>query len=146
HRIGAVDVAIMTAAVADYRPVTVATEKIKKSSDTMTLALEKTQDILGSARSIFEFRGMLVGFAAETTDVECYAREKLQRKGCDIIIANDVSRPGIGFDADQNAVTIYFADGRTQEIGLTSKLAIGIEIIRIVEREEPTSKRHDRPE
>ncbi len=139
HRIGAVDVAIMTAAVADYRPVTVATEKMKKSGDTMTLTLEKTQDILGSARNLFGFRGMLVGFAAETTDVESYAREKLKRKGCDMIIANDVSRPGIGFDADQNAVTIFFADGRTQEIGLTSKLAIGIEIIRIVEKEASTS-------
>ncbi|MCB1098314.1 MAG: phosphopantothenoylcysteine decarboxylase [Verrucomicrobiae bacterium] len=143
HRIGSVDVAIMTAAVADYRPATIAAEKIKKSGDTVILTLEKTQDILGSARTTFGFRGLLVGFAAETTDVEINALNKLARKGCNMIIANDVSRPGIGFDSDQNAVTIFFADGRSHEIAVTTKLAIGSEIIRLVEKETSSLQLHD---
>lgn len=105
-----VDVAILCAAVADYRPVAAAEQKIKKDGDRMVLELERTPDILGSMRQQFGFLGVLVGFAAETQNVLAYAREKLQRKGCDMIVANDVSQPGIGFDSRENEVTLVLPD------------------------------------
>jgi phosphopantothenoylcysteine synthetase/decarboxylase len=104
--LGKVDVAIFCAAVADYSPVEVAPQKIKKNEDTLTITLKKTIDILGSARGMLGFQGYLVGFAAETENLEQHARQKLERKGCDMIIANDVSQPGIGFDATDNQVLI----------------------------------------
>lgn len=106
-----VDAAILCAAVADYRPVHLADQKIKKHEERLTLELERTPDILGSMRSSFGFEGILVGFAAETENVLEYAREKLERKGCDMIVANDVSRPGIGFDSRDNEVTLITAQG-----------------------------------
>lgn len=110
RHIGRMDAAIFAAAVADYRPVAVAPEKIKKTGDTLTLELVKTADILGAARGEFGFRGTLVGFAAETRDLLANAREKLVRKGCDLIVANDVSQPGIGFDSNRNAVSLVYPD------------------------------------
>ncbi|MBQ4613507.1 MAG: phosphopantothenoylcysteine decarboxylase [Akkermansia sp.] len=103
-----VDVAILCAAVADYRPVVCGSQKMKKGADRIVLELEKTPDILGSMRSVFGFTGKLVGFAAETNDVIPYAQDKLQRKQCDFIVANDVSRSDIGFDARENEVTLVF--------------------------------------
>ena len=105
------DAAIFSAAVADYRPAQVAVQKIKKSAETMTLTLERTPDILGSVRSVVGWRGVLVGFAAETENVIANARAKLERKGCDVMVANDVSQPGIGFDAAENEVTLLTAGG-----------------------------------
>jgi phosphopantothenoylcysteine decarboxylase/phosphopantothenate--cysteine ligase len=105
-----VDVAILCAAVADYRPVAVADQKIKKSADRMVLELERTPDILGSMRSVFGFEGKLIGFAAETQNIVDYARGKLQRKQCDFVVANDVSQPGIGFDSRENAVVLVYLD------------------------------------
>ena len=90
-QISKVTVAIFAAAVADYRPATKANQKIKKSSNLLTLELERTEDILGSARQVFGFSGLLVGFAAETENLIVNAHDKLTRKGCDLIIANDVS-------------------------------------------------------
>lgn len=111
ERLPGVDAAIFSAAVADYRPAQVAVQKIKKSAETMTLTLERTPDILGSVRSVFGWRGVLVGFAAETENVIANARAKLERKGCDVMVANDVSQPGIGFDAAENEVTLLTAGG-----------------------------------
>lgn len=105
------ETAIFAAAVADYRPVQVAEQKIKKSADTLTLTLERTPDILGSVRSVWGWRGVLVGFAAETENVLANARAKLERKGCDLMVANDVSQAGIGFDAPENEVTLLTAGG-----------------------------------
>lgn len=105
-----VDVAIMCAAVADYRPVAYSDNKIKKDGDRLVLELERTPDILGSMRSVFGFTGTLIGFAAETNDVEDYARGKLQRKQCNMVVANDVSRPDIGFDSRENEVALVFPD------------------------------------
>ncbi len=105
-----VDVAIMCAAVADYRPVVYSDNKIKKDGDRLVLELERTPDILGSMRSVFGFTGTLIGFAAETNDVEDYARGKLQRKQCNMVVANDVSRPDIGFDSRENEVALVFPD------------------------------------
>jgi phosphopantothenoylcysteine synthetase/decarboxylase len=108
RHIGRMDIAVFAAAVADYTPVKVAPEKLKKSADTLTLELVRTPDILGSTRDPLGFTGTLVGFAAETENLEVNARDKLTRKGCDLVIANDVSRPGIGFDSDHNEVLLVY--------------------------------------
>jgi phosphopantothenoylcysteine synthetase/decarboxylase len=108
--IGRMDIAVFAAAVADYTPRHPALHKIKKGGESLTLELVRTPDILGSARGEFGFRGALVGFAAETENLEQNARDKLLRKQCDLVIANDVSRPGIGFDADRNEVLLVFPD------------------------------------
>lgn len=108
--IGKADVAIFAAAVADYRPMEEAEQKIKKVGEEMTLKLVKNPDILGSARGKFLFEGTLIGFAAETENVVENARGKLIRKGCDMVVANDVSRKDIGFDANENEVILVFRD------------------------------------
>jgi phosphopantothenate-cysteine ligase/phosphopantothenoylcysteine decarboxylase/phosphopantothenate--cysteine ligase len=118
------DAAIFSAAVADYRPVDVGTQKLKKTADKLVLQLERTEDILGSARLKFGFRGFLVGFAAETENVIAYAQGKLERKGCDMIVANDVSQAGIGFDSVENEVTLCLPGGRTIALPRQSKAAL----------------------
>lgn len=123
-----VDVAILCAAVADYRPVAAAEQKIKKHEERLLLELERTPDILGSMRGVFGFGGVLVGFAAETQNVQEYAREKLQRKGCNMIVANDVSRPGIGFDSRENEVTLVLPD-RTETLPRETKEWIAMRIV-----------------
>ena len=128
------DVAIFAAAVADYRPVVNAAQKIKKSAATLTLELERTEDILGSARSVFGFKGCLIGFAAETENHIKHAQDKLARKGCDLIIANDVSQPGIGFDSTENAVTLCLPGGQTQVLPQQSKSALAHELIQFITR------------
>lgn len=118
------DIAIFCAAVADYTIAQPETHKIKKDAETLTLQLIKTKDILGSARDPFNFRGTLVGFAAETHDVEQYAKGKLQKKKCDLIIANDVSQEGIGFDSSENEVRIV-SEFETIKIPKQSKENLG---------------------
>ena len=132
-RITKVDVAIMAAAVADYRPAQPASEKIKKegAAETLTLELVRTRDVLGSARGLMGFTGTLVGFAAETGDLEANATKKLHRKGCDLVIANDVSVPGIGFDSDENAVLVLRQGAPTISIGKRSKERLASEIIEL---------------
>lgn len=106
------DIFIGCAAVADYRAEHVADHKLKKTdaNETMTLTLVKNPDIVAeiAARSS---RPLVVGFAAETRDVERYARDKLTRKGLDMIVANDVSQAGLGFGADDNAALLLWRDG-----------------------------------
>lgn len=126
------EVAIFSAAVADYRPVEVATEKIKKSEPRMTLELERTPDILGSARVQFGFEGFLVGFAAETQNVLLEAHGKLRRKACDLVVANDVSKPGIGFESQDNEVTLCLPGGRSQPLPRASKLEIARQLIQFI--------------
>ncbi|WP_395734898.1 phosphopantothenoylcysteine decarboxylase [Prosthecobacter sp.] len=126
------DAAIFSAAVADYRPTQAASQKIKKSATTLTLELERTEDILGSVRSQFGFTGFLVGFAAETENLIAHAQDKLQRKGCDLIIANDVSQSGIGFDSTENEVTLCFPLGKTTALPRQSKTVLAHELIRII--------------
>lgn len=131
NHIGRMDVAVCAAAVADYTPALVAPQKMKKSGDTLTLELVRTPDILGSARSAFGFTGTLVGFAAETENLETNARGKLASKSCDLIIANDVSRPGIGFDSDQNEVLLVFPD-RCQPLPLASKHDLAHQLVQAI--------------
>jgi phosphopantothenoylcysteine decarboxylase/phosphopantothenate--cysteine ligase len=123
------DALIMAAAVADFRPASVAEQKIKKleQADTPTLLLERTPDILAAVqdrRQITGYPRVVVGFAAESRNVREYAREKLIRKGLDLIVANDISAADAGFDADTNRVTIYDRGGGEQFIDLTSKTRI----------------------
>lgn len=120
HHIERMSIAVFSAAVADYTPAKVAGEKLKKSAETLSLELVRTRDILGAARPELGFFGTLVGFAAETENLEANARDKLSRKGCDLVIANDVSKPGIGFDSDHNEVSLVFPD-RTEKLPLASK-------------------------
>lgn len=129
------DVAIFSAAVADYRPALIADQKIKKTGETLTLILEKTEDILGSARSVFGFTGYLVGFAAETQDLLTYGQEKMRRKGCDLLIANDVSQPGIGFDSGENEVTLCLPDAASFSLPRQTKTALARELIAFISQQ-----------
>ena len=123
------DVCVLCAAVADFRPATVETEKIKKGTrDRLVLELIPTRDILLSLRGL---HGRVVGFAAETNDVLAHARRKLHEKGCALVGANDVSREGIGFEGDENAVTLLFASGETREVPQMSKTLLAARLIEI---------------
>jgi phosphopantothenoylcysteine decarboxylase / phosphopantothenate---cysteine ligase len=131
------DVVIMSAAVADYTPASVAPGKIAKTDAPLTLTLRRTKDILadlGSMRAGLGSSGpVLVGFAAETDDVVRKAREKRARKKVDLIVANDVSRPDRGFDAATNAVTIIGDDG-DQHVPLQSKDRVAVAILDRIEQ------------
>ncbi len=109
------------AAVADYRPKIVADSKIKKTdADELMLELERTPDILSTVSEVRNSRMIVVGFAAETNDVEAYARSKMDRKRLDMIVANDVSVAGQGFGAENNSAILLTRDGRI-ELPLQSK-------------------------
>ena len=131
-QIGRCDIAIFAAAVADYTPATVADQKIKKSGDELILTLKRTRDILGSARTLMDFRGTLVGFAAETENLEANARDKCLRKHCDLVIANDVSQEGIGFDSSENEVILVYPD-RTESLPRDRKEHLAFHLIEIIE-------------
>ncbi len=133
RHIGRMDAAVFAAAVADSRPVEVCDHKIKKTGETLTLELVRTADILGAVRGGFGFTGTLVGFAAETRDLEANAKEKLKRKGCDLVIANDVSKPGIGFDSDRNEVLLVFPD-HVEALPEDEKHHLAPRIVREIER------------
>ena len=105
----ATDIFIATAAVADYRTRDVVPQKIKKTQDQMALDLVKNPDILATIAEEFP-EVFVVGFAAETQDIEKYARGKLEAKNLDMIACNDVSRTDIGFGSDDNAMTVFFRD------------------------------------
>jgi phosphopantothenoylcysteine decarboxylase/phosphopantothenate--cysteine ligase len=139
--IGRMEIAVFAAAVADYTPATIQPRKIKKSGETLTLELVRTADILGSARHPFGFTGTLVGFAAETENLESNAREKLTRKHCDLVIANDVSQPGIGFDSDQNEVLLVYPD-RTESLPAASKYELSLELVDAIVRLSQTLLTH----
>ncbi len=114
---------IMAAAPADFTPETVNENKIKKTGGELELTLQKTPDILASMGKNKKNQ-VLVGFAAETNDVENYAKGKLERKNLDFIAANDVSAKGVGFACDTNAVTLYSKSGKHENSGLLSKEAL----------------------
>lgn len=132
HWIGKCEIAIFAAAVADYQPARIAEQKIKKTGDTLSLELVRTPDILGAARSDFAFQGTLVGFAAETENLLGNARGKLERKNCDLIVANDVSRTDIGFDSSENEITLVYPD-RAVPLPKGSKEHLGHELIELLE-------------
>jgi phosphopantothenoylcysteine decarboxylase/phosphopantothenate--cysteine ligase len=128
------DVVLMAAAVADFRPKAAAEGKIKKDAGLPEIILEPTTDILavlGERRSPAQ---VLVGFAAETADLAANAGAKLARKRLDLIVANDVSAPGVGFDHDTNAVMMLSADGTVQNVTLADKRAIARAVLDTVVR------------
>jgi len=128
------DVVIMAAAVADYAPSAASAHKIHKESDTLTLSLARTPDILGELGKLRagSDRPLLVGFAAETADVVASARRKRLDKGVDLVVANDVSRSDAGFEVDTNEVTLVGADGE-ETLPLQPKTAIAQQVIQRVE-------------
>jgi phosphopantothenoylcysteine decarboxylase/phosphopantothenate--cysteine ligase len=113
-------VIIKAAAVADYRPVSRAGEKMKKTGESLTLDLTKTADILAELGRLKGER-LLVGFAAETENLVNNARQKLTAKDLDLIVANDLCQEGAGFDVDTNRVTLLYRDGTAEEIQLMGK-------------------------
>lgn len=120
------NVFIGCAAVADYRPETIADQKIKKTddSDAMTIRMVKNPDIIASVAELKEDRPFTVGFAAETQDVETYARSKLAKKNLDMICANDVSIQGLGFNSDSNALHLFWKEG-DKILPTASKVELG---------------------
>ncbi|CAG5085660.1 CoaBC [Thermobacillus xylanilyticus] len=130
ERFDEADVVVKAAAVADYRPAVRRTSKMKKKEDRLTLELEKTPDILAEAGRR-KTKQLLIGFAAETDDLEANAMDKLRRKNCDLIVANDVTAPGAGFDVDTNAVSVFDAAGRTAEWKVMPKREIGLRLMRL---------------
>lgn len=122
------------AAVADYRISDVATCKIKKSAEEMQLALVRNPDILATVASLPN-RPFVVGFAAETHDVETYARDKLKRKNLNMIAANDVSVAGLGFNADANALRVFWPQG-SQDLPATDKLTLARQLLSLIVKEK----------
>lgn len=128
------DVVVMSAAVADFRPVTPEQGKIKKDGGVPQIVLEPTPDILAALGTSKPVGQTLVGFAAETSDLVDNARGKLARKNLDLIVANDVSAEGVGFSHNTNAVTIIGADGSLQEVPLASKHTVAMAVLDSVVR------------
>ena len=128
------DVYVGAAAVADYTPRAVAPNKLKKQpgADTLVLELVRTQDILAAVAADARRPRVVVGFAAETDDVERYARGKLDAKRVDAIAANRVGVPGSGFESDDNALTLYWRDG-ARTLGPAPKTALAEALLDFVE-------------
>jgi phosphopantothenoylcysteine decarboxylase/phosphopantothenate--cysteine ligase len=126
------DIVVMAAAVADFRPVAVAAEKLKKAAGIPEITLEPTPDILAALGQRKRPGQTLVGFAAETTDVVDNAGNKLARKGADLIVANDVSAPHVGFEHDTNAVIVLSASGTRHDVPLADKRAVARTILDLV--------------
>ena len=124
------DVLVMGAAVSDYKPARVAKTKIKKCDENFSLDLIPTRDVLKSLPRSRNF--FVVGFAAETNDVEEHARAKLATKNCDMMVANDVSDPTIGMESDENAVTIFSRNGEIEKISRASKKIIAHALVKII--------------
>ena len=134
HWVMGCDVAIMTAAVSDYRMAEVAPQKLKKKPDqeTLTLELVKNPDILANIKKELNYGGVLVGFAAETENIIKHATDKLHRKDCDLILANDVSK-GQVFGSDENTLHAVFRD-KVEELGTHTKQHLAEKIINLCEQ------------
>ncbi len=128
ERSGGASIVIMAAAVSDYRPVSVQTQKLKRGEERLVLELEPTPDILAEMGREKGSR-VIVGFAAETDRLAENAREKLARKGADMIVANDVTQEGAGFDTDTNIVTLFLRDGREIPLPKLSKFDVANRIL-----------------
>lgn len=123
-----VDIVIKTAAVADYRPANISPHKMKKQSENITLELERTKDILkelGKTKS----HQFLVGFAAESHNIEEYAKEKLHSKNLDMIVANNILDPNAGFEKDTNIVSIYKKNGQSIHLSILSKIEVANKLL-----------------
>jgi phosphopantothenoylcysteine decarboxylase/phosphopantothenate--cysteine ligase len=139
-------VVIMAAAVADYRPVTSFANKLKRGTEHLNIEFEPTVDILAD---VSRRRGeqLLVGFAAETEQLAERARRKLREKSADMIVANDVTAPGAGFDHDTNVVTIFRSDGREESLPKLTKIQVAHRILdQVVELRGSTHRVGSSPE
>ena len=121
------DILVMCAAVADYKPAKVSKAKIKKRDANLSLELKPTRDILASLPTK-DRQYLVVGFAAETENIEVNAQKKLREKNCDIIVANDAR---IGMESDENEVEIFFRDAEKKRILCASKKIIARELVKI---------------
>lgn len=132
---------IGTAAVADYRAAEISAEKIKKQGDEVTLRMIKNPDIVAGVAALQESRPYVVGFAAETQNVEEYAQQKRVRKNLDLICANDVSKAGQGFNSDSNALHLFWQEG-DKALPLTDKSLLGHQLLdEIVSRYDEKNRR-----
>lgn len=124
---------VCCAAVSDYKPVSQAEHKIKKSDegDSLTISLEKTPDILSTLGTLKRDENHLVGFALETRDGELYAKQKLIKKNASAIVLNTLGKQGVGFETDTNEVSVYTASGKTFSFPLTSKIALGKSLLEL---------------
>jgi len=131
------DVLLMAAAVADFRPGEIAKEKIKRKNDVPEITLERTDDILAAVSKLKAKSGrprVIVGFAAESQKLIKNAQSKLEEKGLDLIIANDITAADAGFAVDTNRVTLLDRDGGSEELPLMTKAAVAEEVLqRVVE-------------
>ena len=125
------DICVLCAAVADYKPAAISPSKIKKRHEKFMLELVPTRDILDSLGHKHDRQFVLVGFAAETDHVEENAAQKLRKKNCDIIVANDVSSANSGMESDLNEVTILFRNGEKKKISRAQKKIIARELVKI---------------
>ncbi|TMO69170.1 bifunctional phosphopantothenoylcysteine decarboxylase/phosphopantothenate--cysteine ligase CoaBC [Pseudoalteromonas aurantia] len=122
------DVFIGCAAVADYRATTIAEHKIKKQGDEITLTMVKNPDVIAHVATLKENRPYTVGFAAETQDIQQYAKAKLKNKNLDMICANDVSVKGLGFNANDNALSLFWSDD-CLNLPTTSKQQLAMQVM-----------------
>jgi phosphopantothenoylcysteine decarboxylase/phosphopantothenate--cysteine ligase len=141
------DVLLMAAAVADFRPAAPAAHKLKKTDPDAprSIALEPTEDVLSALSRERRPGQLLVGFAAEHGDGLAYGRGKLARKGLDAVVVNDISQPGIGFDAGENEVTILTADGEQRTIARASKRRVAEAVLDAVQElaQKPGTRESD---
>ena len=126
------DIFIACAAVADYRPAQIATQKMKKNNAEMNLTFRKNPDILAQVAALAE-PPFTVGFAAETEHLEKYARQKLEKKNIDMIAANDVSNTDIGFNSEKNALHVLWQDGQAQ-LPVTDKRTLAHQLLQLIEQ------------
>jgi phosphopantothenoylcysteine decarboxylase / phosphopantothenate---cysteine ligase len=126
------DIAVMSAAVADYKPASTASEKIKKTDDDMIIPLTKTKDILRSLGERKKDGQILIGFALETQDERNYAIGKMKTKNADMIVLNSLRDANAGFGHDTNKVTVFHKDGDEYELALASKKAVAQEIVNLI--------------
>ncbi len=123
------DIAIMAAAVADYTPVAISAEKIKKIEEKFTLELTRTKDILKDLGAMKNARQVLVGFALETNNEQEYALDKLQKKNADMIVLNSMRDEGAGFGKDTNKITIFTRKGEQLSFDTKTKQKVAKDII-----------------
>jgi phosphopantothenoylcysteine decarboxylase/phosphopantothenate--cysteine ligase len=141
----AADVIVMSAAVADFRPADPTGQKVKREQGTPELVLEATEDVLAALVAARSPHQVIVGFAAETDNVLENASAKLARKGCDLLVVNDVSKPDVGFDHETNEVHILSSDGETTTVALSSKRAVADRILdRVMDHLSPSAEKDER--
>lgn len=127
-----IDIAVLCAAVADFKPARYTDHKIKKRDGVPVIELVPTRDILASLGALSEKKFLLAGFAAETDDLEKNARIKLSKKQCDAIIGNNVSAPGLGFESDENEITIFLPDQTSRVLSRAPKAELAKSLVKIL--------------